>query len=206
MNRTLFTVALLAVLLSACSPKAAPTIDPAQIQASAVAAASTMIAQTQQAMPTATPIPPTDVPSPTALALPSPTLGALPTLQPLLTPTTASTGDDCNQLMDIAAAGPKAPVLVKNDTKGPATLSMGISRKNSFGQCGYISVVVPKMNSVMISVPYARLNQNDPCYWLFAWVNDPAKQRQVSGPAFCLNNPDKWTLDINYNTIKVTPP
>ncbi len=205
MNRLLFVVAVLALFLSACAP-ATPTIDPAQIQASAMAAASTMIAATQQAMPTATPLPPTDVPSPTPL--PSPTLGVLPTLGVFATPTTASSsgGDDCNHPMDVSQAGPKAPVLINNDTKGSITFTLYLGRKNSFAQCGYMSWVIAKGQSSTVSVPYARLNQGDPCYWASAFVNDPKHPSTPSNGPFCLNNPDKWTFDVSYDRIKLTPP
>src|SRR5271157_2153248 len=76
-NLFLTIITVFVLLLSACSTKAVPTVDPALVQASAVAAASTMLAMTQDAMPTATPIPPTvaatDTPQPT------PTIPLLPT-------------------------------------------------------------------------------------------------------------------------------
>src|SRR5512140_672960 len=140
MNRIPFVMIFAALLLGACAPKAAPTVDPAQIQASAVAAASTMIAQTQEAMPTDTPVPPTPLPSLTPL--PSPTTGVLPTLQNLPAPTTASSGSgagDCNHPLDVSASGAQAPVLINNDTKGPITFTLYLGSKNSFGQCGYLS-------------------------------------------------------------------
>ena len=208
MNRSLFVAAAVALMLTACGPAATPTIDPVQIQASAVAAASTMIAMTQAAMPTATPVPPTSFPTPTPL--PSPTLGVLPTLPVLSSPTTAGSSagaQDCNHILDAGASGPQAPVLIRNNTKGPVTFTLGISSKNSFGQCGYLSWAnIPKANSIMVSVPYERLNQGDPCYWAYAWVNDPKHQATVSGGGFCINNPDKWTFDVSYDRIKLTPP
>ncbi len=204
MNRLLFVAAALA--LSACAPAAAPAIDPAQVQASAVAAAEIMIAQTRAAMPTATPIPPTDVPSPTPL--PSPTLELLPTIEVLSSPTSSTTGSsDCNHAMDVASAGPKAPVLINNDTKGPVTFTLYLGSKNSFGQCGWLSWgPIAKANSITVSVPYARLNQGDPCYWASAFVNDPKQPSQPSNGPYCLNNPDKWTFDVGYDRIKLTPP
>ncbi len=208
MNRILLVTAFAALLLSACAPAATPTIDPAQIQASAVAAASTMIAMTQQAMPTDTPVPPT--PLPTLPPLPSPTAGALPTLQSFATPTTPPSGGgsgDCNQPLDAKASGAQAPVMVRNDTKGPVTFTMGISSKNSFGQCGYMSWSnIPKGNSITVSVPINHTNQGDPCYWAYAWINDPQHQSNVSGGGFCINDGDKWTFDVGYDRIKLTPP
>ena len=63
--KKLITISMLvAVLLTACGPKATPTMNPADVQATAFAAASTMVALTQAAIPTATPIPPTETPVP----------------------------------------------------------------------------------------------------------------------------------------------
>ena len=45
----------LVVLLTACAPQAAPTMSPADVQGTAVAAAWTMVAATQAAIPTNTP-------------------------------------------------------------------------------------------------------------------------------------------------------
>ena len=54
---------LIALIAGACAPQAAPTMDAAAVQATAVAAAFTMVAQTQAAIPTATPLPPTEIPT-----------------------------------------------------------------------------------------------------------------------------------------------
>ncbi len=206
MQRILFATALFALVLGACAP-AAPTVDPAQIQASAVAAASTMIAMTQAAIPTATPVPPTPLPSPTPLPLP--TLASLPTLPSLASSPTAATGNsgDCNGPLDVAASGPKATVVIKNDTKGPITFTMGISRKNTFGQCGYMSWGnIARGDSISVSVPQIRTNLGDPCYWTYAWINDPKKPTTVSAGGFCIDNAAKWSFDVSYDKIRLTPP
>jgi hypothetical protein len=204
MNRIPFVAAVSALLLSACGAPAAPTVDPAQVQASAVAAAGTMVAATQAAIPTNTPVPPTPLPSPTAL----PTLVVVPTLGAFPSPTAPPAGgsEDCNHALDVGASGAQAAVLIRNDTKGPVTFSMGLGSKNSFGQCGYLSWSIPKANSVYVSVPQTRTNQGDPCYWAYAWINDPKHQSTVSGGGYCINNPDKWTFDVGYDRIKLTPP
>jgi hypothetical protein len=189
--------------LSACTP-AMPTVDPAHIQASAIAAANTIIALTQAAIPTNTPVPPTPLPSPTALPLPT-----LPPLANLPTPTTASASSTggCNQLFDVGASGPKAPIVIQNTTKGPITVSMGINRKNTFGQCGYISWAnIPKGNSISVSVPLVHTNMGDACYWAYAWINDPNHQATVSAGGYCIDSQAKWTLTVSYDKIKLTPP
>ncbi len=208
MKRILLVVAAPALLLASCAPAATPSVDAVQIQASAAAAAATMIAKTQAAMPTDTPVPPTPLPSDTPV--PSATPLALPTLQGLSTPTGSSgsgtsTGE-CNHLLDVGASGPQATLMVRNDTKGPVTFSMGLGAKNSFGQCGYMGWAVPKAGSIVVSVPITYTNQGDPCYWAFAFINDPKRQTNVSGGGFCINNTDKWTFDVSYDRIKLTPP
>ncbi len=207
MSRIVFAVAAAALLLSACAAPATPTIDAAQVQASAAAAASTMLAATQAAVPTSTPEPPTPLPSPTPLA--SPTLEQLPTLAPLASPTAGTTSggsQDCKHPLDVGAAGASTTLLIRNDTKGPATFSMGLGSPNSFGQCGYLGWSVPKGNSITVTVPQTRTNQGDPCYWVYAFINDPKHQTTVSDGGYCLNNPDKWTIDIGYDKMKLTPP
>ena len=51
MRRILFGISLYVLLASACAPTA-PAIDPAQVQASAVLVAATIVAMTQAAIPT----------------------------------------------------------------------------------------------------------------------------------------------------------
>src|SRR5512135_2621711 len=170
MLRLQLVIVMLAILLSACT-SATPTIDPAQVQASAMAAAATMIAMTQAAIPTATPEPPTPIPSPTE---PLPTLGPAPTFALLGTPTTAPAAGNCNGLFDVGASGPKAPLLIKNDTRGPITFGVKMNTKNSFGQCGYIVWSnIPRAGSVTGQVPLVHTSAGDSCYWGYAIVNDP---------------------------------
>ncbi len=206
MRRMLFVTAALAILLTACAP-AAPTVDPAQIQASAMAAASTMIALTQAAIPSATPPPPTPLPSPTLLALP--TVGPLPTLQTLASPTSASSGGggDCNGLFDVGASGPQARLLIKNTTKGTITFGMKMNTKNSFGQCGYIVWPnIPRAGSVNGSVPLVHTSSGDSCYWAYAIVNDPKHPSNPGGGPWCIDSQLKWTITVGYDNIKMAPP
>ncbi len=110
----LFIAIVLTFILSACGAKAVPTVDPAQVQASAVAAANTIVAMTQAALPTQTPVPPTvaatDTPQPT------PTIPALPTSPILASPTTApasSSSGDCSYL-SVSKGEKTANMLVNN--------------------------------------------------------------------------------------------
>ncbi len=78
---TLFLVT--ALLISACGAQPAPTAAPIDFQGTVAAAAFTVIAETQAAIPTATPIPPTatftDTPLPTLTSIPLPSTGVTST-------------------------------------------------------------------------------------------------------------------------------
>ena len=200
MRSVLLASAAVLVLLSAACVPAAPTIDAAQVQASAMAAAGTMIAMTQAAIPTATEVPPTPVPSPTML----PTVAPLPSIAP---PTVEPTKDaaSCNQLLDVGASGgAKATLKVNNLTKGTVSLTIGLSSKNAFGQCGYLWWSIKPKESVIVNPPQTGPG---PCYWIYAQVNDPQHPSIPGGaPPLCMNTTDKYELDINYDTMRITPP
>src|SRR5262245_6672685 len=86
--KTLSIILLMAIFVSACSAApATPPITSEDVQTTAIAAAFTVIAQTQAAIPTNTPIPPTETPTQTPLPTDTPTL--LPTLDMTLTSTAA---------------------------------------------------------------------------------------------------------------------
>src|SRR5687767_10978446 len=72
-------IAAMTILISACGAPAAPTMSAADVQLTAVAAAFTVVAQTQAAIPTATLLPPTETASPTQP--PTNTAVSLPTLE-----------------------------------------------------------------------------------------------------------------------------
>ena len=77
MRKNVLIVGVLFIfVVAACAPQAAPTVSPEDIQHTAEAAASTMVAQTKAAMPTNTLVSPTATASP----IPSPTLTLIPTM------------------------------------------------------------------------------------------------------------------------------
>jgi len=138
-KRILPLLLMLPVLLAACGPSAPPTLSPADVQGTAFAAASTVVAATQQAIPTATEIPPTETASPT----PPPTftpfaLGTLTTPSP--TPVVNAAGtDNCLHPINMGEAGPQKRLRIENHSGGVISwLSLNL-RPNTFGQCGAIS-------------------------------------------------------------------
>lgn len=177
-------VLLLGVLLSACGAQATPTISSADVQSTAMAGALTVIAQTQAAMPTATPIPPTDIPTstppPTDTPLPPPTVGltlsSLPTIAPTQ-PAASKGADNCLHPLNVGEAGPTHPTLVRNQSGGSIILSLNLYQPNQFGQCGAISYNLGKNDSVMAHLPAG--------YWYaYAWITLKGKQTTSSGSIF----------------------
>jgi len=158
MNRNLLTIGVVMILLvGACAPQATPTANPLDIQHTAEAGAFTMVAQTQAAVPTNTPVPPTDTPAPTTLptetppALPtSSTPGALPTNIPTFTPQSPGTSsntnsnntndqDICNQPLT-SWQGPTANFTIANQSKPEGTIVLSMYVVTTLGQCGYLII------------------------------------------------------------------
>ncbi len=139
LKRILPILLALAVLLSACGAQGTPTMAPADVEGTAVSAAWTMVAMTQIAIPTATSLPPTEIPSPTPLPTFTP-LALLPTFPPVLpTATTAASSDSCLKPLNVGEAGPTNPMRIENDSGGTISwLSLNLST-NAFGQCGAMS-------------------------------------------------------------------
>lgn len=200
MKKNILTLLLLGtLLLSACGTEPEPTMSVEEIQGTAVAAAFTMIAQTEAALPTATPVPPTNTPEPTPM--PTDTVAPLvvPT-QPIAaqpTATSASSGDECDKFLGDDPAGPRSPIRIVNQTKAPLNISLYLA-KTPFGECGYRGYSVPKNNSITIEFPQGAI-------YAYAWILAPVNTT-VSGGPFTPNNTDKWELFINANNMKFVGP
>jgi hypothetical protein len=165
MKRNMLILGVVFVLLaSACAPDATPTINPADVQQTAQAAAFTMVAETQQAMPTSTPLPPTATATapPTNTPPPLPTLNTqgtqvtpasgagLPTALPAFTlqpaqqvpQSSSSSGnnqDICNQPLT-SWQGPTANFNIINQTRPQGTIILSMYVVTEFNQCGYLII------------------------------------------------------------------
>jgi len=208
MKKLIFVSTLVAMLLVGCGPKATPTMSPADVQGTAMAAASTMVAMTQAAIPTATPLPPTDTPMPTAavtdtpFVLPTSDLSQIPTLAPTIAPQTSNGGqDNCLHPLNMAEAGPKHDTLVQNQSGGTINLSLNLYTPNAFGQCGAISYGnMGKNATVMAHLPAG--------YWYaYAWATlKGGKQVAVSGSFFVQPAQfDKLELCVRSDSIVYKP-
>lgn len=167
MKRNVLTVGVLFLLLAgACAPQATPTANPADVQATAQAAAFTMVAETQAAIPTQ--VPPTEIPSQTPLPsvtpIPLPTQGpgtqqagptqaglptgavaapsGLPTFTPQSPQSNAGSGnsqDICNQPLT-SWQGPTANFNIKNESKPQGTIVLSMYVVTELNQCGYLII------------------------------------------------------------------
>ena len=206
------TAAVIALLISACGAPPAPTMQAVDVQHTAEAAAFTMVAQTQAAIPTNTPIPPTDTPSqtplPTNTPLPLPTSATLATVSavaaaPATVPVSTTAGnsgaDPCLTRVLSDPPGKETTIRVVNTTKLAVLVSMYLNETASKGACGYRSFNLAKNNDIV----FTDLVQG--CYNLWAW-SENAKGKFYSSGGGCINNSDKWTFEIRESNIKFVGP
>ncbi len=199
---TLITIVAITVLVSACGAQPAPTVNPADIAGTAQAAALTMIAQTQAAIPSATPLPPTE--TPTLTPMPTDTPLALPTIAVLASPTTASasnnaSGDPCATRVLGKPKGHPTTIRIWNHTSVPITVSMYLNETKDHGECGYRAYKLAKNADVVLTdVVYG-------CYNLWAWSDAKGGKFNSSGYG-CPNNPDKWTFEVTTAVIRFSGP
>lgn len=204
-SATISMIILLALLMSACggSAPAAPALSAEEIQSTAVAAAFTIVAETQAAIPTNTPLPPTETPLPTPL--PTDTPVPLPTLDPLTIPTLTATtaasgsgGDPCNAPLQAVVTGNPTKIRLQNQTKGELVISLYLN-KTAFGECGFRGYNLGKNDSTIIyDLPQG-------CYNVSVFVTLPNKNAKSFGYG-CINNPDLWTFNIYEGSTVLSPP
>lgn len=200
-------VLVMTMMISACGAQPVPTTNPADVQLTAVAAAFTIVAETQAAIPTDTPLPPTETASPTSLptntAVSLPTLEG-PTLGATFTPAAAggaATPYYCDtRVLSWAPKGRSTVIRIANTTKAPVTVSLYLNETQDHNECGYRSYNLSKQNDVVIS----DLVQG--CYNLWAWSTDPQIAVNAASGTSCINNPDKWTFEITADKIKFLGP
>jgi hypothetical protein len=201
MKRFSIPALVIALFISACgSHQAAPAIDPVDMQSTAVASALTLLAETQAAIPTSTPPPPTvaatDTPEFTPTIPPLPTLGA-----ETFTPSpeaNSNAGDPCvTTPMPNSLTGKTIKIRIDNPTQGTINLSVNLHPGNPQGACGYRGYTLAAGESLVIS------NLVEGCYTLWAWNPVPDDYFMVTNGTSCLDNSKNWTFDITPNGIKL---
>lgn len=155
--------ALFALIISACGAEATPTISAADIASTAMADAWIAITQTQAAMPTNTPIPPT------LTFTPQPTFTFVPTqpVQPTNPPATlavAATQGECDQPPPLEPQGALVNVDFRNESKGQVNLSLGMNSPNAKKECVTYSFSLGSGGGIVDAKVLAG------CYWGYAWI------------------------------------
>ena len=199
-------VCIITLILSACGTQATPTVDPVaqavSLQGTIQAAAFTNVAQTQAAIPTATPLPPTavftDTPAATATLPVMPTLGA--TFTPLPGGNPSAADDPCiHTVMPASLEGETIKIRIDNPTKATIMVSVNLHQAKPQGQCGYRSYSLEPQGSLVINDLVVG------CYSLWAWNPDPEDYFMVTNGTSCFNTSDSWTFDISTNSINLRP-
>lgn len=160
----------------------------------------------------ATQAPPAATMSPATALTPLPVTGATPLPSPL--PVTGVTATavpglaatpDCSHVMNVAAAGSKVRVAIRNDSKGAVSFVIGLNRPNTFGQCGYIAwPPVPRSSKIVVEAPQSRPDLGDACYWAYALIDRPNAQTTITGTGFCLRPSQRWGFDISDTQISLS--
>ena len=195
------TLLMVTLLISACGAQATPipTVNPVDIQSTMAAAAFTMVAETQAAIPTTTPIPPTE--TPTNTPLPTNTVPPLPASGVTLTPATggdSGAGDPCiNEVMPTALPGKTIKVRVNNSTKAALTFSIYLNQTTPQGECGYRTYTIPAEQPLVMN------DLVEGCYTLWAWNPIPEEYFIVTNGTNCLNSTDNWVFDISTGNIRL---
>ena len=190
-------VSLVVVMaLAACGPKSAPGLSVTDVQNTAVALAMTEIAMTQSAIPTDTPVPPTEMATLATL----PTLAILPTVAletPIVAPITnpnASPTPDCYQPPPAKLLGTKVQIRLVNKSDGPVNLSMGMYEPNDQGECFTFAFSLGHKGSQVVTILSG-------CYWGAGYQNGP-KPSTPRVNYICLTDTTQTRgLTISNNTI-----
>lgn len=194
-SRIFIIAVVFTMVISACGAQAKPTANPADVQGTAMAAAFTVVAQTQAAIPTNTPVPPTGTPSPTPL----PTETSLPSpVAPISSATPSS--DPCNGPLTSSISGPMAKINIVNESGYDIGVWFYVNI-TPFGDCGYATIpAISKGGDYSFFAP-------EGCYAAGAWTTGK-KNINIDNVRYplCANNNDKWTLHITENEIFLTPP
>jgi hypothetical protein len=196
---TLTLALMLALIISACGAQATPipTVDPVDIQNTMAAAAFTMIAETQAAVPTSTPPPtPTDTPVPTITLPPLPTLDATFTAAP--SGDSGGTDPCINQVLPATLVGDPVKIRVNNTTKVALSFSIYLNQTTPQVKCGYRAYTIEPGQALVLN------DLVEGCFTLWAWNPDPEEYFIVTNGTNCLNeSSDTWTFDISTSSLRL---
>ena len=193
-------VLMITLLLSACGAREAtppPTVNPADIQGTMAAAALTMIAETQAAIPTATlTATPTNTPLPTNTVPPLPPSGATLTPAPN---SNSGGGDPCiNQVLPATLVGNPVKIRINNSTKAALSFTIYLNQTTPQVTCGYRAYTIDPGQALILN------NLVEGCFTLWAWNPDPEEYFIVTNGTTCIDDSlDTWVFDISTSSLKL---
>jgi len=196
-------VLLITLMMGACGTRgapAAPTVNAVDVQNTISAAAFTVVAATQAAIPTATPPPPTATFTDTPAA--TNTLPPLPTLEATFTsvPGGNSGGDDpcINQPLPAKLEGKTVKIRIHNSTKATLALSVYLNQTTPKIVCGYRTYTITPDQALTIS------DMVEGCFTLWAWNPEPKDYFIVTnGASSCIASTDgEVVFDISTKRIE----
>ena len=189
-------LAITTLVLTACGPEPEPTMSPAEVQGTAMSVALTMVAETQAAIPTATPLPPTEAPTatplptntvpPLSLASPTQSIGVLPTNT---SAPSVGASDPCNQPLT-SWEGESAKITIVNNSKPKGHVVIALGFTTNLGQCGILSASFS--NTTSLNVPIGS-------FWASAFV-DGQKDFKVFG-GDVITRPGNYSLWVENESI-----
>lgn len=197
----ILTLILIALSSSACGTRAipAPTVDVAALQGTMAAAAFTMVAETQAAIPTATPVPPTATSTNTPLPLPTLTPISLPSSEIPVTPVPSGNsggGDPCvNQVLPATLVGQTVRMRINNSTKATLSFLIYLNQTAPQNVCGYRAYTIEPGQFLVLN------DLVEGCYTLWAWDPDPKEYFIVTNGSSCIDNSNNWVFDISTRSI-----
>lgn len=190
----------LSLILSACGTPAVPaepTINPVDLQSTVAAAAFTVVAQTQAALPSATSPPPTA--TATNTPLPTPTFLPLPTSEGTLPPApggNSAGADPCiDQVLPATLQGEPIRMRVDNSTRATVSVSVYLQQSGPGAVCGYRAYSLAPGEFIVLN------DFVEGCYTLWAWNPDPDEYFIVTNGTSCLDTSDTWVFDISTSSI-----
>ena len=195
-------VLIITLIISGCGARGAqatPTVNAVDLQSTIAVAAFTIVAETQAAIPTATPPPPTE--TPTNTPAPTVTFPPLPASQVTLTPVPNSNsggGDPCiNKVLPAVLQGETVKIRINNSTKAALAISVYLSQTVPQSVCGYRTYTIEPGQSLILN------DLVEGCYTLWAWNPDPQAYFIVTnGASSCIDNSETWVFDISTSSIK----
>lgn len=200
---------VLTLLISGCgagaSPETTPTLNAVDqaiaLQATIMAAGFTSVAQTQTALPTATPLPPTatftNTPDVTATLPILPTLGATFTALP---GGNSGPQDPCiTATLPAELQGDKIRIRIDNPTRATINVTVYLLQSSPGAVCGYRAYVIDPAGSLVLN------NLVVGCYTIWAWNPDPDDYFMVTNGSNCLDTSNTWAFDVSANRINLRP-